>query len=357
MRIAIVNDLSMAVQALRRVLDTVPSYQVAWVARDGAEAVDKCAEDTPDLVLMDLIMPVMDGAKATCAIMERSPCAVLVVTATVEGNASKVFDAMGCGALDAVCTPFLGRRGDVEGGADLLKKIAGISRLITRGRVDSPGVSRRHRAEGATVPLLALGASTGGPKALARVLADLPSGFPAAVVVVQHVDVQFAENLAGWLNDLSPLPVRAAMENDAPEPGRVLLAATNDHLKMGPDLRLHYDPDPVDYPYRPSVDAFFFSLKQHWPGPGTAVILTGMGRDGARGMAALRALGWRTIVQDKETSVVWGMPKAAVELKAAQEVLALPAIGPALVRAITEPDKIGDVHGGQGRGRLSADPS
>ncbi len=357
MRIAIVNDLSMAVHALRRVLDTVPSYQVAWVARDGAEAVDRCAEDTPDLVLMDLIMPVMDGAKATCAIMDRSPCAILVVTATVEGNAPKVFEAMGCGALDAVCTPLLGRSGAVEGGADLLKKIASISRLITRGRVDSPPVSKRHRAAGGAVPLLAVGASTGGPKALARVLGDLSPGFPAAVVVVQHVDVQFADNLASWLNDLSPLPVRSARENDAPEPGRVLLAATNDHLKMGRDLRLHYDPEPVDYPYRPSVDAFFFSLEQHWPGSGTALILTGMGRDGAKGLAALKALGWRTLVQDKETSTVWGMPKAAVELKAAQEVLALPAIGPALVRAMTGTDTRGDVHVGQGRGRLSADPS
>lgn len=335
MRIAIVNDLSMAVRALRRVIETVPSYRVAWVAGDGAEAVDKCAEDTPDLVLMDLIMPVMDGARATCAIMERSPCPILVVTATVEGNSSKVFEAMGCGALDAVCTPLLGTAGDVEGGAELLKKIANISRLTAKNRVKVRPAPIPNPASRDRMPLVAVGASTGGPKALARLLGALPSDFSAAVVIVQHVDVQFAGNLARWLNDLSPLPVEAATENQAPAPGRVLLAATNDHLKVGRDLKLHYDPEPADYPYRPSVDEFFYSLEKYWPSPGAAVILTGMGRDGAKGMAALKAVGWRTFVQDKETSVVWGMPKAAVELEAAQEVLALSGIGPALVRLMT----------------------
>ena len=108
MRIAIVNDLKIAVEALRRIITSEPVYEIAWIAYNGAEAIERCREDTPDLILMDLIMPVMDGVQATCTIMKENPCAILIVTATVSGNAPKVFEAMGCGALDAVGTPVFG---------------------------------------------------------------------------------------------------------------------------------------------------------------------------------------------------------------------------------------------------------
>src|SRR3990172_7762730 len=129
MRIAIVNDVTLAVEALRRVVLSA-RYEIAWTAYDGAEAVRKCSADTPDLILMDLLMPVMDGVEATRLIMQNSPCAILVVTATVSGNASKVFDAMGHGALDAVNTPVLGVSGHLEGAAQLLTKITTIGKLL-----------------------------------------------------------------------------------------------------------------------------------------------------------------------------------------------------------------------------------
>ena len=122
MRIAIVNDLMLAVEALRRVVLSVPGYKLAWTAYNGAEAVEKCIKDKPDIILMDLIMPVMDGVEATSKIMQQAPCAILIVTATVAGNTSKVFDAMGYGALDAVCTPTLSPGGGIDGSEDLLKK-------------------------------------------------------------------------------------------------------------------------------------------------------------------------------------------------------------------------------------------
>jgi chemotaxis response regulator CheB len=130
MRIAIVNDMFLAVEALRRVVSSVPDYEIAWVARNGVEAVEKCAADTPDVVLMDLIMPFMDGVEATRRIMAASPCLILVVTATVGGHAAKVFEAMGYGARDAVNTPVLGKDGRVEGGAALLAKIATLEKLL-----------------------------------------------------------------------------------------------------------------------------------------------------------------------------------------------------------------------------------
>src|SRR5271157_4861093 len=139
MRIAIVNDLTLAVEVLRRLVRSVPGYEVAWTAGDGVEAVEKCARDCPDLILMDLIMPVMDGVQATKVIMKQSPCAILVVTATVSGNAAKVFEALSFGALDAVATPVFGTAGGIEGGEELLRKIVVIGRLIVHAQ--HPGLA------------------------------------------------------------------------------------------------------------------------------------------------------------------------------------------------------------------------
>src|SRR5687768_8461534 len=130
MRIAIVNDMFMAVEAMRRVLTSADGHQIAWIARDGAEAVERCAADRPDLILMDLIMPRLDGVEATRQIMAKSPCAIVVVTANVNDHASRVFEAMGCGALDAVNTPVLGDPGNLEGAQGLLKKVETIRKLI-----------------------------------------------------------------------------------------------------------------------------------------------------------------------------------------------------------------------------------
>lgn len=331
-RAAIVNDLPMAVEALRRSLAASPDVELAWVARDGAEAVAKCAEDLPDVVLMDLIMPVMDGVEATRRIMRETPCAILVVTATVSGNAGKVFEAMGHGALDAVATPALGTDGAVFGGADLLKKISIVAKLLSKQGA-APVKTAPAPPPGAQglPPLAVIGASTGGPKALATVLAEMPRNLPAALVVIQHVDVRFAEGLAEWLGRQCPLRTAVAAEGQRLAPGVVHVAGTNDHLVLRPDLTLAYQAEPLDYPYRPSVDAFFHSVAEYWPTPGVAALLTGMGRDGAKGLLALRGKGWRTIAQDEATSVVYGMPKAAAEIGAAASILPLPDIARAII--------------------------
>jgi two-component system response regulator WspF len=336
MRIAIVNDMPLAVEVLRRVIASAPEHRVAWIAPNGREAVEKCRQDRPDLILMDLLMPVMDGVDATCAIMKETPCAILVVTATVEGNAAKVFEAMGCGALDAVATPVFGPGAEITGGRELLNKIRTLEKLLDRnaGPVPPAPPPPKRAVEGLP-PLVAIGASTGGPKALAEILGALPPDLGAALVVIQHVDAQFAQGLAAWLDGQTPLCVDVARESQRPTEGTVLVARTDDHLVLTADLTLHYTPDPRDYPYRPSVNAFFLSVERHWPRRDTAVLLTGMGKDGARGLAALRRSGWNTIAQDETTSVVYGMPSAAAELNAAVEVLPLSRIAPAILRAVT----------------------
>jgi len=334
MRIAIVNDLRMAVEALRRVVTSVPSYQIAWVAVDGVEAVENCAEDVPDLILMDLVMPRMDGAAATRTIMGQSPCAILVVTATIEGHSAKVFEAMGAGALDVVTTPTLGGR---SGGSELLAKIATIAKLIGAPRVAPPEplapetVSHKSR-----MPLVAIAASTGGPKALARVLSQLRRPAGAAIAIVQHIDVEFAPTLANWLTQEANRPVQTAEAGERPRVGLAHLAATADHLVLTRTAHYDYEREPAEYPYRPSADVFFKTVAAHWPGPAVGVVLTGMGNDGAAGLLAMRRRGWHTITQDEETSVVYGMPRAAAECGASAEVRPLDDIAGAIDRAVAE---------------------
>jgi two-component system response regulator WspF len=341
MKIAIVNDLGIAVETLRSVLMTVPEYNIIWIAKNGAEAVAKCAHNTPDLILMDLIMPVMDGVEATREIMKHSPCAILVVTASVNKNASKVFEAMGYGALDVVNTPVLGTTGDPLSAEDLLSKIVTISKLI--GKSQSPSKSRILTQDSISqfskfstpiLPLIVIGASTGGPNALAMILSNLPANLKAAIAIVQHLDAQFTSGLVEWLNQQTPLTVEIATKGSLLEAGKVLVAGTNDHLFLQPNLSLSYTKNPIDYPYRPSVDVFFKSVGQYWKSQGIAVLLTGMGKDGAEGLRILRSKGWHTIAQDQETSVVYGMPKAAAEMGAAVEILPLEAIAPKLISKV-----------------------
>ncbi len=336
MRIAIVNDLHLAVEVLRKVILSMPEYEIAWIAPNGLEAVEKCARDLPDLILMDLIMPVMDGVQATRAIMRETPCPILVVTATVTGNAPRVFEAMGYGALDAVCTPVFGANGVLAGGEELLRKIGMVGKLIggthpNRHHADGPANEKRKP------PLMvAIGSSTGGPRALATILSRLPENLDAAIVVVQHVDARFADSLADWLREQSKLPVTVIKDGAVPDAGAVYLAGTDDHLVLGSDRAFHYTPEPMNNPYRPSVDTLLFSLERNWPTKDIGALLTGIGRDGARGLLALRLAGWRTIAQDERTSVIYGMPKAAVELGAANEILPLEEIAGAIERIVGE---------------------
>lgn len=337
MKIGIVNDMTLAVEAMRRVLALEPQCEILWVAHSGSEALQLAAARKPDLVLMDLIMPGMDGVETTRRMMAQSPCPILIVTSSVGANTRKVYEAMGYGALDAVDTPLLSE-GDRTGAvAPLLNKIATVRRL-TLGNGDrrsaAPAVRSRSIAEQGR-HLVAIGASAGGPAALLQLLSALPAPFSAPVVIIQHVDMQFAEGMADWLSHEARRPVRLACEHDCPHSGDILLAGTSDHLVLTDGEHLGYTPNPRDYPYRPSVDTFFESVVQHWPGPATGVILTGMGRDGAIGLKAMRNAGYHTIAQDQATSAVYGMPKAAAALRAAVDVLPLGEIAARVVAQVT----------------------
>ena len=327
MRIAIVNDVVMATEAMRRVITAEGSHVIAWTARDGQEAVERAVSDSPDLILMDLLMPRMDGVEATRRIMAQRPCAIVVVTASVSDHSSIVFEAMGVGALDAVNTPVLEWPGGGKGAADLLAKIETIRKLIgaNPGQMavkDSAPWSRQ-----LTSHLIAVGASAGGPAALARILSYLPGNFEFPIVVIQHVDSRFVAALANWLDDQTPLRVQLAQEGEQPQPGSVLLAGQDQHLVCAPGGQLRYISQPVEHLYRPSIDVFFNSLREHWRGTLTGVLLTGMGRDGAQGLLNLRRAGHHTVAQDEATCAVFGIPKAAAQIGAVAEVMPLEQIG------------------------------
>jgi chemotaxis response regulator CheB len=353
-RIAIVNDLAMAREALRRVVATIPDAAVCWMAADGEEAVSRARIDRADLILMDLIMPVMDGVEATRRIMKEAPCPILVVTATVEGNATRVYEAIGAGALDAVDTPRLGAEG-THGEEALVEKVGAIRRMA-KADGPRPAAAPPARPKPVTVAtppavttaandavlptsatIVAVGSSTGGPQALATFLKSLPNPLPYAVVIVQHMDITFLPGLATWLSGQTGLNVQLAPQHGRPTAGSVMVAGKDMQMVLRQNGTLEYVPGDPDLIHRPSVDVFFESLAKSRAQTGAAVMLTGMGRDGAVGMKAMRDAGWRTFVQDRETSIVWGMPGAAVQAGGAEQVLPLEQIGPAVHNALKQP--------------------
>jgi two-component system response regulator WspF len=341
-RIAIVNDETLAVEALRRAIMTTPEYTIAWVARDGAEAVRRCRTERPDVILMDLLMPVMDGVEATRRIMIASPCAILVVTADVTRNMSKVFAALGAGALDVVSTPTLTAGTRDASAAALLAKIRLIG-VLGVSYAPVPAVAMAAGEQAATA-LIAIGASAGGPPAVAHVLRDLSATLPAAVLVVQHVDAEFVDSMAEWFDSQCSLIVRVAREGVKPAVGCAYLAAGDVHLVIKSDGRLAYQAEPLDAPYRPSADVLFTSIAENWRGVAIGVVLSGMGRDGALGLKKLRATGARTIAQDESSSAVYGMPRAAAELSAATDVLPISQIGPLITDVLDRRSRVPKLH-------------
>lgn len=333
MRIAIVNDSLMAMEALRRVVGAEPGWSLAWTALDGESAVAQCARDRPDLVLMDIFMPGIGGVEATRRIMAATPCPILVVTANVQSATSPTCEALAAGALDVVATPVLGQGSGAGPGADpLRRKIGQLARILPPPRstpaVVGPGAGS----------LLVIGASSGGPAVVARLLRELAAPLPVACVVIQHLNPEFAPGMASWLGSETGHPVQVAIAGTAPAAGQVYLSGRPGHLVLEQG-QFAYRAEPVDYPYQPSIDEFFASACA-WPRPSVALLLTGMGRDGARGLGALRKRGWTTIAQEPASCAISAMPQAAIDGGAAQMVMhpeRMSATVQALLKKATSP--------------------
>ncbi|HTJ84883.1 MAG TPA: chemotaxis-specific protein-glutamate methyltransferase CheB [Polyangiaceae bacterium] len=346
-RVLVVDDSVTVRKHIVGVLSADPDVEVIAEAGDGKRAIELCQALRPDVVTLDMMLPVMSGLAATEFIMAYCPTPILIVSAsTNRGELFKTYEALAAGALDVLDKP-TGTAEDDDWGRKLVSSVKLVARLkvIThpRARLGSlsqrapHGPTRQSATSSATpsAPLraVALGASTGGPGALVEILKRLPSTFPLPILLVLHLGEPFAEAFASWLDGQSALRVAYARDGDPlPEVGtsRVIVASPDRHLVLERG-RLWQSADPPRHSCRPSVDVLFESLATELGPAVAACLLTGMGRDGASGLLAVRAAGGRTIAQDEATSVVFGMPREAILLGAAEQVLPVTEIARVLV--------------------------
>lgn len=343
-RVLVVDD-SLTVR--RYLVDTLaadPQIEVVGEAADGKAAIELCQTLLPDVVTLDMMLPEMSGLAATEYIMAYCPTPILIVSASMNrGEVFKTYDALSAGAVD-VLDKSRAADADVRWEQQFVSRVKTVSRIkvITHprarlfagsGTMPRGGRGRFSVPEAGGYRCVAIGASTGGPGAVASLLRALPGDFPLPILLVIHIGEPFGVALCDWLDGLSPIRVAIAVDGQPlPGPGevKVIMAPHHRHLVVRGG-RLWLSDAPERHSCRPAVDALFESLAREMGSAVIACLLTGMGRDGAQGLLAIRQAGGMTLAQNEETCVVYGMPKEAIELGAAREVLPLGQIAPALV--------------------------
>jgi len=339
LRVLIVDDSSFMRMAIRGILSRAPGIEVVGIASDGMEGVEKALALKPDLITMDVEMPRMDGIAALKQIMAKQPTRVLMVsTLTCEG-AKATFEALDAGAIDYVPKNVTDSKDAQRAFQEaLLAKVteAANSRVKRVIGMPRPPVARppevRPSRFNRKVSCVGIGASTGGPVALQEVLSRVPVNFPHGIVVAIHMPKAFTGPYAERLNAKCSLSIREGVNGDIVKPGQVLIAPGGQHtslVKQGANIVMRVSPT-TDYPqyiYIPSVDLMLTSLADACGGSLLGVILTGMGNDGFKGMQHLKSKGGVTLVQDQETSTIYGMPRACIEGRVADVVLPLDQIG------------------------------
>jgi two-component system chemotaxis response regulator CheB len=345
-RVLVVEDSLTVREHILAVLRSDPEFEVVGQAADGRAAIELCQVLRPDVVSMDMHMPLLDGLATTEHIMAHFPTPILIVSAsTNRGDLFRTYDALAAGAVDVVEKLRPGET-DRDWNARFLAALRLVSRIkvITHPRARLAGLLRTTTSQTSSAPtttatsgtVFAVGASTGGPAALVSVLGSLPRGPGITTLLVQHIDELFAAGFSEWLGGQCKVKIGQATAGEPllSRDGGVRIAPANSHLVVR-DGRLWLDHGPPRHSCRPSIDVLFESLASEC-GPRTvACLLTGMGKDGARGLLAIRKAGGRTFAQDESTSVVYGMPREAVHLGAAERILPIGAIGVEMARAIT----------------------
>jgi two-component system chemotaxis response regulator CheB len=361
--VVVVDDSSVQRRFLRAALEGEHGFTVVGEARNGKEAVALVGRLRPSAVLMDLDLPVMSGIEAIERIMSASPTPILVYSAFVaEANSENALEALSAGAVDVLAKPGPDDTGTLEEYAEVLRRklrVCARVRVIThpRGRLRSQGMSgqtptlaggvRRPLTstpiatpadpDGSrqSVRLIAIGASTGGPQALLTLLGQLPADLEQAVLVVQHMAEGFIPGLASWLDGLVPLPVTVGESGRRLAPGTITIAPSGGNLLVQDDrLRVLCTPPEPGQFHVPGIDASFDSVARALGPEAVGVLLTGMGRDGAAGLLAMRNRGALTIGQDEASCAVYGMPAAAFALQAVERQLPLQEIAPSLLTAL-----------------------
>lgn len=346
-RVVLADDSPTVRHYLSSIMTELPGIRVVGQARDGREALAMVQELRPDVVSMDISMPLMDGLEATRTIMEKVPTPVVVVSGLLDSDIQLSMRALEAGALAVVEKPphrkspqFDEKRNHLLKTLRAMAGVSVVSRRIHRNLDEDSQefpvikikTGRLSRPE-----VVGIGASTGGPSALHKILLELPANFGAPILIVQHMPHEFLSGLAKWLQASTPLQVKIAESGDKLENGRVYIAPGYAHMTLKRDdgqLYIRLLEEPENTPYKPSVNMLFESLAAICGSNAMGIILTGMGDDGARGLLAMRQVGARTYAQDEETSTVFGMPHAAIEFGAVEKTVALSGLASEIIKLI-----------------------
>lgn len=346
--VLVVDDSVLMRRVIARALEAEQDIKVVGNASNGKDALSLVSKLRPDVVTMDVEMPVMDGLEAVSRLMQENPVPVVMLSAHTTGGARATMEALSAGAVDFVAKP--SKAGETEAMlAELVTKLRVAARVsLTRTSYRRPVPPRPARAAapppvtdgGPRAELVVIGSSTGGPSALHKLMPALPSSLRAGVVVVQHIPVGFSGPMAEHLNRTSAVKIKHAEHGDAILPGHVLVAPAGFDLtfyRSGSRVTVQLNPGVKPQPpgsFRPSVDGVMTSAATVYGNRTLGVLLTGMGRDGAAGMAEIKATRGRTIAEDQSTCVVFGMPKAAIDAGAADLVLPLTRIAAEIIRQV-----------------------
>jgi two-component system, chemotaxis family, protein-glutamate methylesterase/glutaminase len=338
-RVLIVDDSAFVRRAVERMLSDLPDVKVVGTATNGVDAVDLVKRLSPDVVIMDVNMPELDGLEALKQIMADAPTSVLMMSTLTREGARTTLRALDLGAVDFVDKTAAGTVMDIYGlGPMLREKVRAVAGAALPRPSEPPPADRPADAPVPARPphqgrfeLIAVGTSTGGPRALVEFVSGFPADLDAGIVIAQHMPAGFTQTLAERLDRRSPLQVREARDGDVIAPGTALLAPGGTQMtvaRVNGELVTRIDEAPSSLLHRPCVDLLFGSVAEVVGSRAVGVVLTGMGDDGAKGLAAMKAAGARTVAESEETAVIYGMPRAAAP--SAEKILPLPEIAPYL---------------------------
>jgi two-component system chemotaxis response regulator CheB len=340
-RVLVVDDSPLMCKILTNIVNCDPQMIVAAVANDGKEAVDLVPRLKPDIITMDIDMPVMDGLEATKQIMASTPTPILIVASTVyKPGMEKVFKAISHGALDIIDKKELEFVGQKKSGEALIAKIKFltgvkvIGRSAARLRKEKSVVDLRTSKKEASDKIVAVVASTGGPQALLEILKRLPEDFPCGIVIVQHITNGFLPGLVDWLNKECKIRIKIGEDSEEIQPGVAYMAPDNLQMRVEESGKISLSNEPAQGGHKPSGDVLLESVARTYGSGSVAAILTGMGRDGAMGMKSIKQCYGKTIAQNEKSCVVFGMPKAAVEMNVIDKVLPLESIAEEIVSLV-----------------------
>lgn len=345
-RVLVVDDSAFMRHCISRALSAQPDLEVVGTAGDGIEALELVRRLQPDVVTLDVEMPRLDGLRTLEILMRDMPLPVVMLSSLTEAGAPATIRALELGAVDFVTKP----APPAVGVREVEPRLVAAVRAAAQARIPLPGLSPRTALTRRFAPpspacgrecpkgevraraarAVAIGCSTGGPRALLEVIPRLPADLPAAVLVVQHMPAGFTRSLAERLDYVSALPVKEAQHGDLAVPGLVLLAPGGRHMELDPSGRVRLTDGPPVHGVRPAVDVLLGSLPPVFGARCVAVLLTGMGCDGAEGAAWVHAAGGHVLAEDASTAVVYGMPRAVVERGVAHRQAPLPAMADAI---------------------------